>query len=244
MELREDETLDELQLGGLRIIQKRTGFRFGMDAVLLADFARFRPRDHLADFGTGTGILPLLLHGRGKGSRWEAFEIQPEMAEVARRNAALNGLEDRLRVHCLPVERAEEALPPFSLDGIICNPPYGEPGASLRNPAEARSLARHQGEAGLLPWFETAWRLLRGKGRFAMIYPAHQLLTAMDLLRQARLTPKRFRLVYPDENSPAKLALIEAVRDGRPTLIPEPPLIVNRPDGTPTETLRRIYHME
>ena len=107
-----DERLDDLQLGGLRILQKERGFRFGMDAVLLADFARVETRDRAADFGTGTGILPLLLAGRGKGAHFTAFEIQPEMAEMAARSVALNGLTERIAVHNLPVEQAEEAVQP------------------------------------------------------------------------------------------------------------------------------------
>ena len=242
--LREGEREDDLQLFGLRLLQKRAGFRFGMDAVLLADFADFRPRDVVADFGSGTGVLPLLLHGRGKGARWECFELQPEMADMARRTMQLNHLEDCVQVHCLPVERAEEVLPPLSLDGIICNPPYGAPGKTMQSASAAVRIARHQGEDGLAAWWRTAYRLLKGKGRLAMVYPAPELFSAMNALQRAGLTPKRFRLVYHDGKRPARLALIEAMKDARPGLQPMPPLIVYHEDGSLTEELRRIYHMD
>ena len=238
------ERMDELQFAGLRILQKTTGFRFGMDAVLLSDFARACPGDVVADFGTGTGILPLLLWGRHKGSRFEAFEIQADMADMAARSVALNGLSECITVHHASVEQAPTLLPPCSVDVIVCNPPYGTPGATLRNPDEARDLARHQDERGLKPWFTAAYRLLRGRGRMALIYPAPQMLELMNGLSRAGLTPKRFRLIYPRADKPANLVLVEACKDARPTLQPEPPLIVYEADGALTPELRRIYHQE
>lgn len=239
-----DERLDDLQLAGMKILQKNTGFRFGMDAVLLADFARVEARDRAADFGTGTGILPLLLLGRGKVAHVDALEIQPDMADMARRTMALNSLEERCHVHLLPVERASEAIPRASLDAIVCNPPYGVPGTTLRNPSETLSTARHQSEEGLRAWFAMAYQLLKGKGRFHMIYPAPRMLEAMQALEKARLSPKRFRLIYPWADKAANLVLIEAMKDAKPMLHPMPPLIVYEKDGSMTPELRRIYHLD
>lgn len=238
-----DERIDDLQLAGLRILQKQQGFRFGMDAVLLADFARVEPRDRAADFGTGTGILPLLLAGRNHTGHMDAFEIQPDMAEMATRSVQLNGLQERISVHCCPVEEANAHVLPGSLDVIVCNPPYGQPGTTLLNPAQTLSIARHQTKDGLKAWFAMAYRLLRGKGRFTMIYPAPRMLEAMQALDDARLTPKRFRLIYPAAHKPANLVMIEAMKDAKPMLHPEPPLIVYEADGSMTHELRRIYHL-
>lgn len=242
--LGEDERMDDLQLEGLRILQKVDGFRFGMDAVLLADFARVEARDRAADFGTGTGILPLLLAGRGKGTHFDAFEIQPDMADMAKRSVELNGLTERIDVHNLPVEEADTVVECGSLDAIVCNPPYGVPGATLLNPEKALSTARHQTEAGLTAWYRMAYRLLRGKGRFHMVYPAPRMLEAMTALAKARLEPKRFRLIYPHADKPANLVLIEAMKDAKPMLHPEPPLIVYQKDGSMTAELKRIYHIK
>lgn len=237
------ERLDELQLGGMRILQKEQGFRFGMDAVLLADFARVGAGEDAADFGTGTGILPLLLLGRGKGRHYDAFELQEDMADMAQRTMRLNGLEERVTVHALPVERANEVVRPGSLGSIVCNPPYGVPGTTLRNPSDALSLARHQREEGLSAWLTMAWRLLRGRGKLAVVYPAPRMLEMMTAMERAHLTPKRFRLVYPAADKPANLVLIEAMKDARPMLHPEPPLIVYGEDGSMTRELKRIYHL-
>lgn len=241
--LRPGERIDDLQLAGMRIIQQERGFRFGMDAVLLADFANIDPRARVADFGTGTGILPLLLRGRGKGCTFDALEIQPEMADMARRTMALNGVEAAIRVHNVPVQQAETVMAAGSLDAIVCNPPYGLPGTTLLNPSDALRTARHQDEKGLADWYRMAHRLLRGKGRFSMVYPAPRMLEAMNALEAAHLTPKRFRLIYPRADKPANLVMIEAMKDAKPMLHPEPPLIVYEPDGSMTAELRRIYHM-
>ena len=98
--IHEDETMEDLQLGGLRLLQKKTGFRFGMDSVLLADFAAVRTDDTVVDFGTGTGILPLLLNGREKGRIFHAIEIQEEYCDMASRTMILNHLEERVSVIC------------------------------------------------------------------------------------------------------------------------------------------------
>ncbi len=240
--IREGESIDDLQLAGLRILQKERSFRGGMDAVLLADCLRIGQRDRAADFGTGTGIIPLLLAGRGMTAHIDAFEIQPDMADMARRSVSLNGLEERIDVHAITVEEADSVIAPGTLDVITCNPPYGPPGTTLLNPSDTLSIARHQGQEGLKSWFAMAYRLLRGKGRFAMIYPAPRMLEAMQALSRARLEPKRFRLIYPSAGKAANLVLIEAMKDAKPMLHPEPPLIVYESDGRMTAELRRIYH--
>lgn len=242
--MNDDERLDDLQFAGLKILQKTAGFRFGMDAVLLSDFVRAEAQATVADFGTGTGILPLLMWGRGKGQRFEAFEIQREMADMARRSVALNGLSARIRVHEASVEEAPSLLSSGSVDVIVCNPPYGMPGATLHNPGLSKDLARHQDPRGLKPWFTAAYRLLRGRGRMALIYPAPMMLSLMNDLSRAALIPKRFRMIYPRVDKSANLVLVEAVKDARPTLQPEPPLIVYEQDGTMTPELRKIYHQQ
>ena len=241
--IREEERIDDLQLAGLRIIQKERAFRFGMDAVLLADFARADERDCAADFGTGTGIIPLLIAGRGQTQHIDAFELQADMAEMAARSVSLNELNERISVHAVSVEEADSVVQPGTLDLITCNPPYGQPGTTLLNPEQTLSIARHQSKDGLQAWFRMAYRLLRGKGRFTMIYPAPRMLEVMQALSAARLEPKRFRLIYPRADKAANLVLIEAMKDAKPMLHPEPPLIVYEPDGAMTPELKRIYHI-
>lgn len=240
---RPDETVEDLQLNGLRLIQKKDTFRFGMDSVLLADFADIRPTDTAADLGTGNGALIFLLYGRGKGNRYYAIDIQQEAASLAERNAELNSISDKVSVICADVKDAPQYIEPCSVDAAVCNPPYGQPAASLSSPFETKAVARSQGEETLDNLLKGAFRILKGKGKLYMVYPAPQMLFLMKRLQEHHLEPKRFRLVYPYASKPANLVLIEAVKDARPTLHPMPPLIIYETDGSLTNELKSVYHI-
>lgn len=239
----EEETLEDLQLAGLSLIQKKNAFRYGMDSVLLAHFADVRPHDITCDFGTGNGILPLLLIGRGKGELFYAFEIMREAAELAQRNVELNHLENRIRIIHADISEAKNYLPLCSVDSIVCNPPYSEPYAALTSPNEKKATARNQEKDTLDKILSSAFAVLKGKGRLFLVYPAPQMLQMMRKLQAYHLEPKRFRLVYPTAQKPANLVLIEAVKDARPTLHPLPPLIVYQENGDLTTELKSVYHI-
>ena len=240
----DDETLEDLQLGGLKLLQKKSGFRFGMDSVLLAHFAAIRSTDRVADFGTGTGVLPLLLIGREKGQIFDAIEIQPEYCEMACRTMEMNGLANRVRILCGDAGMADQMLPWGQTDAVICNPPYGKPGAAIASPFPNRSTARNQETDTLKQFFTAAFRILKGKGKISIVYPAPQMLHVMNLMKACHLEPKRFQLVYPQAEKAANLVLIEAVKDAKPTLQPMPPLIIYDENFLLTNGLKSIYHIK
>lgn len=239
----ENETIEDLQLNGLKLIQKTDAFRFGMDSVLLAHFADIHPRDAVADLGTGNGVLVFLLYGRKKGSRYFALDIQQEAVDLVRRNAALNHVEDRIRIIHADARDACMHIDPCSVDAAVCNPPYGLPDASLSSPSKTKAVARNQNPETLDHLLTGAFRILKGKGRLFLVYPAPQMLFLMKQLQSHHLEPKRFQLVYPYAEKPANLVLVEAVKDARPMLHPMPPLIVYEPDGNLTNSLKSVYHM-
>ena len=243
MGMKEDETLEDLQLKGLVLLQKKQGFRFGMDAVLLAHFAAIREQDTVVDFGTGNGILPLLLIGRNKGTRFFGIEIQETSADLARRTMMLNQLEDRVSILHADAGDAEQFFSPCSVDRIICNPPYGQPGSTLRSPFSDRAIARSQQQETLRRFFTAGFRILRGRGTFSLVYPAPQMLYVMELLQACHLEPKRFQLVYPSADRPANLVLLEAVKDAKPTLHPMRPMIIYEQNGDLTNELKSVYHI-
>ena len=237
------ERIDDLQFAGLKIIQSPSAFRFGMDSVLLADFARVRPGSRICDLGTGTGILPLLLSGRAGRLFCDAVEIQPDAAERAQRSMRLNGLQESIIVHNRDLRQARQFLPRAAYDLVICNPPYSAENASLPSPSPALRTARQEGECTISDVAAAAAWLLKSRSRFVLMRPAARLTEAFDTLRQFRLEPKRLRLVHANVCRPARLALIEALLDVNPGLIIEPPLIVKNPDGTDTDEINRIYHL-
>lgn len=236
------ERIDDLQRNGLHILQNPQGFCFGMDAVLLADFAQLRKRDRVADMGTGTGILPLLMSQNELSARFDAFEWQADMADMAMRSVAMNNLEERIAIHTADYRKAYEIVGRESMDAVVCNPPYGKQGGTLLNDTASVTLARHETEATICDVASACASILRTHGRVYMVFPAPRMLELCDALRQNRLEPKRIRMVCAKLEKPPYLVLVEAMKNARPGLLWMPPLVVYHPDGRETEEMDRIYH--
>ncbi len=239
--LLEDERIDELQRNGYRIIQNRKKFCFGMDAVLLSGFARAEKGERTLDLGTGTGIIPLLMAAKTRGEFFAALEIQPDMADMAGRSVALNGLEKKITVVTGDIKEASEIFGRASFDVVTCNPPYMDQSHGLRNPDEPRAIARHE----LLCTFEDVAReaaaVLRPGGRFYLVHRPRRLAELICVLKNHRLEPKRMKLVHPYLESEANMVLLEAVRGGGVQLRVEPPLVVYERPGVYTREIYDIY---
>ena len=238
---RPGERLDDLQRGGLRILQRPDAFRFGTDAVLLAAFAAPLGRARVVDLGTGTGILPLLMAARSPAATFAAIEIQPDMADMAARSVALNGLSQRIAVHPGDLRDAPALLGHGRTDLVVCNPPYGKRGAALQNPDVRHALARHEGETTLADITASAASLLRNGGRLAMVFPAPRLLELLDVWRAAHIEPKTVRLVQQRADSVPKLALILGTKRARPGLHWQPALVLCDAQGAYTPEVRAMY---
>lgn len=243
MELRENERIDDLQRGGLRVIQRTDAFRFGTDAVLLSAFASPRKHDRLCDLGTGTGVIPLLLYGREPTLTCDAVELQPDIAEMAARSMALNGLSGILRVHAGDLREIRALLPHGQYDLVTCNPPYGKAGGTLLNPDEGKRLARHEETCRIDDVARAAAWLLRSGGRLCCVFPAARLLELIDAMRRHRLEPKRLRLAHSRLEKQAHLCLLEGMLDARPGMIVEPPLVIFENDGAYTSEMKGIYDL-
>ena len=164
---------------------------------------------------------------------------------MAERNVKLNHLEEQIRILCCDVAEAKDFIPPRSMDAAVCNPPYPFP-KKQEDPelSSSRDISRHQTAEELHSFLAAAGGLLKGRGKLFMVYPASEMLELMIALRQYRLEPKRFRLVHPFRERPARLVLIEAVNGGKPTLLAMPPLIVYDENQRLTNELKSIYHIQ
>ena len=241
MELKEKERIDDLQRGGLRVIQRADAFRFGTDAVLLSDFAAPRPRDRVCDLGTGTGIIPLLLYARQNSITADAVEIQSDMADMAARSMQFNGLDEKIHVHAGDLREIRSLLPHAKYDLVTCNPPYGKAGGTLLNPDESKRLARHEDTCRVEDVAQAAQWLLRNGGRLCCVFPAHRLLELCDAMRSKKIEPKRIRLVCSRADKAPNLCLVEGKLDARPGLHMESTLVIYDDQGQYTPELRRIY---
>jgi len=223
VKLRPEETLDEFLGGRLLLIQSSKGYRFSIDAVLLAQFVTIKPRDVVVDLGSGCGIISLLLLLEKPVARVVAVEIQRDLADQAVRNAALNGVADRMGVL-----RADLRQVPFRkplADVVVCNPPFRRPGSGRINPDRQRAIARHEIMASLQDILGAANAALKPRGRVALIYPAGRLVDLVVQMRAFDFEPKRIQIVYPSMEGEAKLVLVEGARGGKGGLKVLPPLI-------------------
>lgn len=244
VKLRPGERLDDLQHSGLHLIQRPDAFRFGTDSVLLADFASPKPRDRAADLGCGTGAIAMLMAAHCPGLEVDAVELQPEIADMARRSMLLNHMEDRIRVHEMNIKDAWRMLGAEKFSLVVCNPPYGRAGGGLVSQNDACRIARH--ETDLMPEDLTlaASKLLKSGGRLAVVYPAPRAYEMMRAMDAHRLAPKRIRTVHGVEGRAPKFVLLDAVKDGGSMLHWLEPLVLRNADGSFTGEWRRIYRME
>lgn len=241
MMMQANERIDDLQRGGLRVIQRADAFRFGTDAVLLADFAAPRRHDRVCDLGTGTGIIPLLLYARENTISADAVEIQPDMAGMAARSMAMNGLNEKIRVLPGDLRSIRTLLPHARYDLVTCNPPYGKAGGTLLNPDASKRLARHEESCAIEDVACAAAWLLQNGGRLCCVFPAARMIELSDAMRKYRMAPKRIRMVHSRVEKAAHLCLMEGMLDARPGLIIEPPLVIYDENNAYTPELRRIY---
>lgn len=217
------EAIDDFMDGKLRLVQSRTGYRFSIDAVLLSEFVTIKEDDVVVDLGTGCGIIPLMLLSKKPVKHAYGLEIQWELAFQTARNVVLNGFSDKMSVVMGDIRNSP--LTDACADVVVCNPPYRKKDSGRINPDRQRAIARHEILASLDDILNTTKRLLKPKGRLAIIYPVERLADLMTKTRTLNLEPKRLRLIYPGMGSEAKLAMVEAYLGGRAGLKVLPPLV-------------------
>ena len=225
--LKPGERLDDLQLSGYHIIQDPQRFCFGVDAVLLTDFAKVKPGERLLDLGTGTGVIPILLSAKTKGSGFTGLEIQPESADMARRSVSYNHLEEKVEIVTGDIKEAADLFDAASFDVITTNPPYMLNRHGLQNDGDARTIARHEVLCTLDDILRESAKLLKeSKGRFYMIHKPFRLAEILSKMCQYKIEPKRIRFVHPYIDKEPTMVMIEGLKGGKSRVTVEPPIIM------------------
>lgn len=224
--LKPGERLDDLQLNGLELIQNPEKFCFGVDAVFLSDFVNVKPGETVLDMGTGNGIIPVLLAAKTKGKKFTGLEIQPDIAEMARRSVIYNRLEERIEIVTGDIKEAAEIFKPAFFDVITTNPPYMLADHGLKNPDNAKAIARHEVLCSLDDILRESMRLLQDKGRFYMIHRPFRLTEILIKMNLYKIEPKRIQFIYPHIDREPSMVLIEGVRGAKPRVKIEPPIII------------------
>ena len=241
------ERIDDLQINNLRLIQNSDHFCFGVDAVLLANYAavsKGKQPDKILDLCTGNGIIPVLLTAKTNVSSIVGVEIQPEVADLAKRNIKLNNLQKRVEIYCEDLKNCGEIFSANSFDIVTCNPPYKEAGGGLISDVDMLTIARHEVLCTLSDIISVSAKLLREGGRLCMVHRPERLVDLLTLMREHRLEPKRLRMVHPSPYKTANLVLIEAAKYGKPKLFLDPPLYVYNENGEYSDEINEIYERE
>ena len=236
-----DEGVDDLQLNGLKLIQKQQGFRFGVDAVLLSHFANIKSKHRVIDLCTGTGIVPFLAYGKYSPKEVIGLEIQEDMVEMANRSSALNDITDVVKfVHGDLKDKALlDSLGKF--DVLTVNPPYKLNNAGIVNPNDKLAIARHEVMCTLEDVIVAARRLLKDNGRMFIVHRPERLADIFGLMRKYKIEPKRVRMVQPNIKKAPNIVLVEGQRDGGAFLKWEETLYVYDDNGKYSEEIDRIY---
>lgn len=239
--IKDNERIDDLQFKGLQIIQDTDGFCFGVDAVLLANFADVKKGDNVIDLGTGTGIIPILLAGKTQAAQITGLEIQQPMAEMAERSVQLNDLEERVNIVNGDIKNSVKLFGASKFQVVVSNPPYMNSGGGLINPSDTKAISRHELLCTLEDVIMSSGKLLAPGGQLAMVHRPERLVDIVYLMRKYDIEPKYIRFVHPSPYKKANLLLIKGARGGRPQLKMMEPLYVYDEHGNYSEEINRIY---
>jgi len=221
-----DETRDTILDGSITLIQPRHGYRFSVEAILLGRFARATTRDRVLELGAGCGVVSIMMAALYRPREVVAIEIQPALAEMIARSAAINGLKS---VHAVCADLRQKKIAdvePASFDLIVANPPYRAANSGRENPDHGRRVARGESTATLTDFVAAARRYARTGGRVAFVFTARRTAELISAMRSKQLEPKRIRFVHPRIATPASVMLIEARVGGGIEVAIEPPLIL------------------
>lgn len=243
IELKENERIDDLEFKNLKIIQNKQGFCFGIDAVLLSDFAKnIKKNAKVMDLGTGTGIISILLCGKTQLSKIIGVEVQKEVYDMACRSAKLNALENRFEIINENIINLNSIFQNNSFDVIVTNPPYKKLNTGLINDEQKKLISRHEILANLEDFVGVSSKLLKDKGEFYMIHRPDRIVDIFYMMRKYKIEPKEVRLVFSNEKDPPKMVLIKGVKNGGQYLRFRENLYIYKDDGSYTEEVLKIYN--
>ena len=222
MKPKANETLDSIK--DIKLFQSEKGYRFSIDAVLLEQFISARHSSRGIELGTGSGVISILLAKRLSNIQIKAVELQKTLADRAKRNVKLNGLEGRIEIVHKDIKELKEMYTTNSFNFAYTNPPFRKPKTGRMSIDRERAIARHEIEISLQELISTTSYLLKHSGRFYLIYHPFRLVELISFMKESRLEPKRMRFVHSREGDEAKMVMIEAAKGSGTWLKIDPPL--------------------
>ena len=236
------EEINELIKDEMNIIQNDKFFKFGTDSVLLANFVESKSRDLIADFGSGSGVIPLLLAFKNDFKKIIGLEIQEELVELARKNIKLNGYEDEIEIINGDFSDSQKYIKPNIFDIVISNPPYLKTNSGKISENEFKAIARHEIKAELEDVIREASLILKNGGKFYLVHRSSRMEEVFSLMKKYKLSPKRMKPIYPRKNSSSNHFLLEARLNGGIGLELESSIIIYKKNSNEyTDQLKRVY---
>ena len=243
MDLKENERIDDLEFEDLKIIQNTKGFCFGIDSVLLSDFAKnIKKNSTIVDLGTGTGIISILLSKKTEAKKIYGIELQKEVCDMASRSVLLNNLQDKIEIINKNIKNISDTLGINACDVVVTNPPYKKYGTGLLNEDDSKIISRHEKECTLEDVIKQSFKILKDKGLFYMVHRPDRLVDIIYLMRKYKIEPKEIRIVYSNIKSKAVLVLIKGIKNAGEELKVLSPLYIYNEDGTYTDEVLKIYN--
>lgn len=241
--LNKDERVDDLQLNDLKIIQNKNYFCFGIDSIILSDFAKcIKNNSIVLDLGTGTGIISILLTAKINAKKIYGIELQKEVAKMADKSIKLNKLENKIEIINDNIKNLEKYFKKNSIDAIVTNPPYKKQNTGLKNENKIKLLSKYELESSLEDFIKISSILLKDKGEFYIVHRPDRIADIIEILRKYKLEPKLIKLVYPKINKAPNLILIKSVKNANSFLKFEEPLIVYSNNNMYTKEILEIYN--
>ena len=243
IKLNENEKIEDLQFKNLKIIQNKKGFCFGLDSVLLANFAsKLKKEAKVLDLGTGTGIIAILLCGKSKLKEIIGVEIQKEVYEMAKKSIQLNNIENKFKIINEDILNLFKILEKNSFDVIVTNPPYKEKGTGISNEEPKKQISKHETTASLEDFIKISKDFLKDKGEFYIVHRPERLVDILNNMRKYKIEPKEMQFVCSNENSEPKLVLIKGIKNAKPFLNIQKNLYVYDENGNYSEEINKIYN--
>ena len=235
--------LDDLEYKGLKLWQYPSLYCFTSDAVLLANLAKVKKGDTVADFGTGSGIIAVIIAARTNAGKVCALEKQKIMCGLAQKNAEYNGLSDRIEVVEGDIADADKLLGKESVNAVVCNPPYFKKGSGAEREREEIALSSHESSCDLKGIIESAAKVLKYGGAFYIVHKVDRMAEAVGYMQAADLKVKKITLVYPKADRAADVFIAEARKSGADGMKLES-LVVYEENGSMTAEAKKLYAKE
>ncbi len=234
-------TVDSLFNGRVILRQPKEGYRFSLDAILLAGLTRVEAGDRVMDLGTGCGVVAIVFAHRGQARQIVGLELQEELAGLARWNVAENGLENHVKIDAMDYRRVSAHYPSGSFDLLVANPPYRRLQAGRMNPHGQKARARHELTGSVREVFAAARHLLPVGGRVALIYPAVRLVHLVVSAEEHGFAPKELTMIHSDPSGTGRLVHVECRKGGGEELKVKPPFFIYDEKGAHTHEMQQLY---